>query len=178
MEVGNWVDADQSTGRVIHIPNGLLFTQVMANYSQGFYYIWNEIAVLVTFESDWKNAKAILERVAHDRGAKLSDAAEQNIREASKKFMIFYNHLTPVVYTSVKDSGVMLTMRYLCEPRRRRGSEQDMWEDILEEFAAVPNIDFAYPTQRLYANDREGKPETRPAHLYDKAPAADRPKRG
>lgn len=26
MEVGNWVEADQSTGRIVHIPNGLLFT--------------------------------------------------------------------------------------------------------------------------------------------------------
>ncbi|MFH1566425.1 MAG: mechanosensitive ion channel domain-containing protein, partial [Gemmatimonadota bacterium] len=32
MEIGNWVDADQSTGRVIHVPNGIVFTQVQANY--------------------------------------------------------------------------------------------------------------------------------------------------
>jgi small-conductance mechanosensitive channel len=27
MEIGGWVDADQSTGRVIHIPNGKVFTE-------------------------------------------------------------------------------------------------------------------------------------------------------
>lgn len=41
MEIGNWVDSDQSTGRVIHIPNGKIFNEVLANYSQGFQYIWN-----------------------------------------------------------------------------------------------------------------------------------------
>ncbi|NIQ11082.1 MAG: mechanosensitive ion channel family protein, partial [Gammaproteobacteria bacterium] len=66
--------------------------------------------------------------------------------------MIFYSKLTPVVYTSVKDCGVMLTIRYLCEPRKRRGSEQGIWEDILDAFAAHDNIDFAYPTQRFYDN--------------------------
>ena len=60
MEIGNWVDADQSTGRVIHIPNGKVFKEVLANYSKGFQYIWNEIPVLVTFESNWKKAKEIL----------------------------------------------------------------------------------------------------------------------
>jgi small-conductance mechanosensitive channel len=162
MEIGNWVDAEQSTGRVLHIPNGLLFTQVLANYSQGFYYIWHEIPVLVTFESDWRKAKSILQRVVLTHGGDIGDAAEEKVREAAKKFMIFYNHLTPVVYTKVQDSGVLLTLRYLCEPRRRRGSEQAMWEDILDAFAGEPDIDFAYPTQRLYANDREAKPAMRP----------------
>ena len=41
MEVGNWVEADQSTGRVIHIPNGKVFREAQANYSKGFEYIWN-----------------------------------------------------------------------------------------------------------------------------------------
>ena len=52
------------------------------------------------------------------------------------------------IYTSVKDGGVLLTIRYLCEPRRRCDSEQGIWEDILKGFSKYENIDFAYPTQR------------------------------
>jgi small-conductance mechanosensitive channel len=170
MEIGNWVDADQSTGRVIHIPNGKIFTDVMANYSQGFQYIWNEIPVLVTFESDWRKAKQILDEIAQQHGASLSDSAAKTLREAAKKFMIFYTKLTPKVYTTVKDCGVMLTIRYLCDPRKRRGSEQDMWESILDAFAEHKNIDFAYPTQRFYHNDTEGKPGTRPSAFYAESP--------
>src|SRR3989441_12617332 len=58
-EIGNWVNADQSSGRIIHIPNGKVFTEPVANYDKGFKYIWNEVPVLVTFESDWRQAKAI-----------------------------------------------------------------------------------------------------------------------
>ncbi|MBW2688937.1 MAG: mechanosensitive ion channel family protein [Deltaproteobacteria bacterium] len=166
MEIGNWVDSDQSTGRVIHIPNGKIFTDVLANYSQGFQYIWNEIPVLVTFESDWRKAKQLLDEIAQRHGTSLSDSAARKLREAAKKFMIFYSKLTPVVYTTVKDCGVMLTIRYLCEPRKRRGSEQEIWEDILDAFAAHDDIDFAYPTQRYYHNDTEGKPGTRPEAIY------------
>lgn len=58
---------------------------------------------------------------------------------------------TPTVYTDVKASGVNLTIRYLVDPRQRRGTEQKMWEDILDAFAAEPNIELAYPTTRFYS---------------------------
>jgi small-conductance mechanosensitive channel len=150
------VDADQSTGRVIRIPNGKIFSEMLANYSKGFRYIWNEIPVLVTFESDWQKAKEILAEIAERHAAHLSEKAQRKVREASKQFMIFYEKLTPIVYTTVKDSGVLLTIRYLCHPRQRRGTEEGIWEDILAAFARHDNIDFAYPTQRFYDHRAEG----------------------
>jgi small-conductance mechanosensitive channel len=162
LEIGNWVDADQSTGRVIHVNNGQVFTESVANFSKGFEHIWNEIAVLVTFESNWQKAKEILRDIANRHDEELSAAAEEKLREAARRFMIFYSKLTPTVYTSVKDCGVMLTIRYLCNPRRRRSSEESMWEDILHAFAENDDIDFAYPTQRFYDNIAEGKPGTKP----------------
>jgi len=157
MEIGNWVDADQSTGRVIRIPNGKVFTEMLANYSKGFRYIWHEIPVLITFESNWRKAKTTLTEIANRRGAEVSESAARKVREASEDVMIFYQKLTPVVYTTVKDSGVLLTIRCLCEPRRRRGVEEALWEDILEAFGQFDDIDLAYPTQRFFDRRIEGK---------------------
>lgn len=64
VEIGNWVSADQSTGRIIHIPNGWVFKSSTANYTQGFNFIWNELPITVTFESNWEAAKEILAEVA------------------------------------------------------------------------------------------------------------------
>jgi len=157
LEIGNWVGADQSTGRVIHIPNGKVFTEAVANYSKGFKYIWNEIPVLITFESDWRKARDILLDIGTRHAASMSEVAERRLREAARRFMIFYRKLTPTVYLSVEDSGVLLTIRYLCEPRNRRGTEQAIWEDILSAFEAREDIDFAYPTTRFFDNRAEGK---------------------
>lgn len=161
MEIGNWVDADQSTGRVIHIPNGKIFQEAQSNYSKGFEYIWNEIPVMVTFESNWKKAKSILTEVATQDAEKLTKAAEEKVRLAARKFMIFYTHLSPVVYTKIADSGVLLTIRYLCEPRKRRSTAEKISEDVLTRFAECDDIDFAYPTYRYYDNLSEGKPQAR-----------------
>lgn len=163
LEIGNWVDADQSTGRVIHVPNAKVLTDVLANYSKGFQDIWDELPVLVTFEGNWRKAKTILERVGAKHAEHLTEEAQQQILAASRKFLIFYSKLTPVVYTRVADSGVLLTLRYLTEPRRRRGVADAMWEDVLDEFAMRDDVDFAYPTRRLFDNVREGKPGTRSA---------------
>ena len=150
LEIGNWVDADQSTGRIIHVPNGKVFTTDQANYSKAFSFIWDEVGVLITFESNWKKTKKILQDIAEQQDD-LEEDARQKIREASSKYLIFYHKLTPRVYTSVRDSGVLLTIRYLCEPRQRRLRQETLWEEILDAFAAEPDIDLAYPTQRFYS---------------------------
>ena len=161
IEIGNWVDADQSTGRIIHIPNGIVFSKFQANYTAGFEYIWDEIPVMITFESNWKEAKVILKNAVEKHAIHLGKEAERQIKEAAKKFLISYQYLTPIVYTSVKDSGVVLTLRYLVHARSRRGTKEKIWEEILEQFNLRKDIDFAYPTTRFYDNIKEGKSEAR-----------------
>lgn len=158
LEIGNWVDADQSTGRVIHVPNGKVLSDPLANYTRGFQHIWHELPVLVTFESDWKKAKKILQDVIKEHAPEVGTAVQNQIRSYSSQYLIFYQKLDPIVYTKVMDSGVLLTIRFLTEPRKRRGYEEHMWEVILDRFGAEEDIDFAYPTTRLYDNRREGKP--------------------
>ncbi|MCD4828029.1 MAG: mechanosensitive ion channel family protein [Candidatus Cloacimonetes bacterium] len=163
LEIGNWVQADQSTGRMIYIPNGRVFQSCIANYESGFEFVWNEIPVMVTFESDWKKAKQILNDIVHLHSKDAIYEVEKQLRDASRKFLIYYRNLTPIVYTSVADCGVVLTLRYLCKVRRRRDSADIMWEEILVAFAKCPDIDLAYPTTRFYNNTTEGKPGAQPA---------------
>lgn len=159
LEIGNWVDADQSTGRVVHVPNGRVLSEPLANYTKGFQYIWHELAVLVTFESNWKKAKALLKEIVAEHAPQLGPDAQEQIRRRSSQYLIFYHKLDPIVYTRVVDSGVLFTLRFLTEPRKRRGYEEHLWEVILERFGAEADIDFAYPTTRFYDNRAEGKPE-------------------
>jgi small-conductance mechanosensitive channel len=157
LEIGEWVEADQSTGRVIHIPNGWVFKHAVANYDEAFAYIWNELQVTVTFESDWRAAKGALEQIVGEN----SEAIEPEIRRRMTETAHTIHHqlptLKPTVWTTAADSGVMLTVRYLCKPRERRSSASAIWEKVLDAFAALPNVDLAYPTTRFFDNTAEGK---------------------
>lgn len=174
LEVGNWVHADQSTGRVLHVPNGSIFKQTIANYNEAFGHIWNEIEVTVTFESDWRAAKKILEEILEANTEKIDDHIKRRIEAAAETLHIKFPKPTPVVWTSVVDSGVRLTMRYLCQPRARRNSSAQIWEAVLDRFAERDTIDFAYPTNRRFDNMSEGKPGARAAPAAGVAPSRTR----
>ncbi len=150
LEIGNWVDADQSTGRIIHCPNGKVFTESIFNYTRGFEYIWNEIKIVVTFESNWKKAKDIILDIGSKDYMDLGEKVKGRLERMSKKYMIHYEKLTPIVWTKIVDFGVELTLRYLTEARKRRSTQDAICHDILEKFSKEPDIDFAYPTYRIY----------------------------
>lgn len=150
LEIGNWVRSDQSTGRVVHVPNHLIFSDPLANYTSDFAFIWNELEVLVTFESDWEKAKKILQQISDSHLEEFVEQAEEQVRRAQKAYLIYYRHLTPIVYTDVQESGICLTIRHLSNPRNRRGVSQSLWEDILRKFDEQEDIELAYPTMRIF----------------------------
>ncbi|CAH2214232.1 mechanosensitive ion channel family protein [Tepidibacter aestuarii] len=152
MEVSSFENGEQSTGRIIIIPNYYIFSHSLVNYNKGFKYIWNEIKVLITFESDWEKAKKILTDISNNHSLHLSDEASRMVDKAKKDYMIHYKKLTPIVYTDVKESGIQLTIRYLCLPRQIRNTVNDIWEDILRIFGEEEDIQLAYPTTRITNN--------------------------
>lgn len=156
METRNWVDADQSTGRIVYIPNSIIFDEPLFNYSTGIPYVWEEIPIYVTYESNWEKAKAILLDIARRHGESITEEAEESIKETSRKYMIFDASLEPMVYTSIDNkNGITLTIRYLCGYRNRRLSTEKVYEEVLEKFRLEADIEFAYPTERVYDRERE-----------------------
>lgn len=149
LEIGNWVDADQSTGRIVNFPNSFLFKSENFNYSRGFEFIWNEIPILVTFESDWKKAKEIMVLHADKLAEGMENKVRRKIDAMRNRYMIYYGTITPIVYTDIKDSGVELTIRYLTEAKKRRSTQDSLCQSILEDFQKEPNVNFAYPTYRI-----------------------------
>lgn len=151
LEIGNWVESDQSTGRVIHVPNLEIFTKPSANYTTEFPFLWHEVPVLVTFDSDWRRAKTVLEEIAREYSSATSKKAQDYLHRARGRLLISYTNLASIVYTSVEESGVLLTIRCLVEPRHRRGVSESIWEAILDGIEAEPEISLAYPTLSVHA---------------------------
>lgn len=134
VEVSSKEFGEQSTGRIVHLPNNFLFLHAVTNANRGFEYIWNEIEVHITLESDWEMAKELLMEIINRHSLHLTKEAEEKLYEASKKYMIYYHNLTPIVYLNVKPGYIELNIRYLCEPRQARVTENQIWQDILVAF--------------------------------------------
>ena len=156
-EIGNWVDADQTTGRVLHIPNGIVFVEPLANYNEGFPYIWLEVPVTVTFESDWEVAREMvqetIERHAADPGHVVEVADSER---AANQYFSLYRDLAPAVYVKAIDFGATVTGRVLVPARGRRKVESKIWQDLLRAINETPRVELAYPTTRFFRADLEG----------------------
>lgn len=132
VEVGNWVDGDQSTGRTIRVPNALVLTTPVANYTKGVGYIWNELSVVVGLDADWKLARTLLNQAVQAFYAEYGSPPEVGMHDDEE--FVFYKKTKPKVYVHVADGGVKLDLRYLCRPKRRRDSEHFIWMAVLDSF--------------------------------------------
>ena len=96
---------------------------------------------------------------------------KQRLDEAAHTLHIKFPKLTPIVWTTVVEYGVRLSMRYLCKPRARRSSASQIWEEVLDAFGGMPSVAFAYPTTRRFDNVTEGKADARAEPPPNVAPA-------
>jgi len=150
MEVGNWVEGDQITGRLIHVPNGVIFTDDLANYTEGFDYIWEEIGFTVTFESSWERGEKLLRQAIRTAVPEAKEEASEGIWQTARDYRLTIGELDSDVFIRVDDHGVTLIGRYLVNVRQRRVVKSMLWRSILDAVGGEPAVSFAYPTTRTY----------------------------
>jgi len=56
METGEWISGDQHTGRISVIPNSYVLSNTINNYTKDFNFLWDEIILHITYDSDWREA--------------------------------------------------------------------------------------------------------------------------
>jgi small-conductance mechanosensitive channel len=151
MEIGNWVKADQSTGRLVTVPNGWLFTRSLANSHRGFPFLWHEVPIVITYESDWKTAQKVYTDILTAYEEVGREARQKTLEELEKQrdYLISFQHLTPIVYASNANYGIRLTGRYLCDPRKRRSTEARIFGELLNRLKETKGVSIAYPTFRI-----------------------------
>ncbi len=150
MEIGNWVEGDQITGRLVHVPNGVIFTDDLANYTEGFDYIWEEIGFTVTFESSWERGEELLRQAIRTAVPEAKEEASEGIWQTARDYRLTIGELDSDVFIRVDDHGVTLIGRYLVNVRQRRMVKSELWRSILDAVGGEPAVSFAYPTTRTY----------------------------
>ena len=158
MEVGNWVEKNQSTGRIINIPNGKIFTEFTFNYTIEFDAIWDEMNILLTFNSNYQKAENIIKEILEETSdKKFLNEIEDNQQKMSKKYALKQGKLTPITYVDIKESGISFQLRYLVPVRLQRKKHDLINRKILKRFNKEKDIEFAYPSRSIYYNKKTDK---------------------
>ena len=146
IEIGEWIEGDQSTGRIVKVPNSIVWSTSVANYTKSFPFIWNELSILITPQSDYETFRKELHHIGVTHTQEVVGEAQSALRKA-KDDIIMFNKLTPIVYVKpqfAKPSGYLFTLRYLCQPKNRRLSEQIMMDQIFLTIKNNPDIQLRF----------------------------------
>lgn len=129
-------DNNQSTGIIINVPNSVIFNNATKNYNSVFKYIWDELVIKVSIDTDIQKAKDILFDILKSEET-IKDIPKKMKRELAKNsadYHIYYNNLTPIIYTKIVDDGIILNVRFLIHPKKQRNIESNIYEQILDRF--------------------------------------------
>ena len=136
LEIGKRVYGEQSTGRIIHIPNSYIFTKTLKNYTKVFKYIWDEIKVDVPLDADIKKTEEILYEIVFDNETlkEIPKKMEDAVDEAILEYRIYYNNLDPIIYIKIERSHIEMYIRYLVNPKKARDVQNEINMRIMEEY--------------------------------------------
>jgi small-conductance mechanosensitive channel len=146
MEIGEWVGGDQATGRLTTFPNSYVLTSKLINYTKDHNFVWDEIEIPITYDSDWKDAVTRILRVVEDETKAMTAQAEKEISKLGERFFLHKKVVEPAIFLQLTDNWIIFYIRYITEVRERRILKDKMSRLILEEIQRAENVQIA-PTR-------------------------------
>lgn len=130
-QVGGAVGSEEAVNRPILIPNAMLFTNVVINYTsrQDAAFILDEVVVRITYDTNWDEAERILLTAA---------------REVTQD-IIAQTHQEPYVRSDIYDYGIYLRLRYMTKATDRPRLAYEITKRIFKDFQSSAQVDFAIP---------------------------------
>lgn len=130
LEIREWVDGDQATGRLSMMPNGVVLSKSIINYTKDHSFIWDEITLPLTYESDWREAAKAFENIARKETERYVADAEKQMAAIMQKYYFSARAVEPAVFVTVTDNWIALSIRYITDARHRREIKSELHQLI------------------------------------------------
>ncbi|MGZ4815265.1 MAG: mechanosensitive ion channel family protein [Terriglobales bacterium] len=154
MEIGNWITADQAAGRIVQYPNSQIFGTPVYNYTQNFSYIWDQVDLPITYDSNLEAATRIMSDAGNEYTREFLQKAERDLEQMGHSFLVPKFELKPHVYVSFDSNYVTLTMRYIVDPHQRRAAKSFLFEQMLKKIGSRQDIQYGSTTADLTIHGR------------------------
>ncbi|MFN3604068.1 MAG: mechanosensitive ion channel family protein [Leptonema sp. (in: bacteria)] len=129
----------QSSGRVIHIPNSFILLHPIINFSKEFLFNWLEIRIPITLNSDWKKVEILILSIVN-KILQSNTLNEEKIHFSKNEYSIHFSRLTPKTYVEFSNGAIVITVRFLCEPKKQRIFKDIFWREFLTKIKNLKNI--------------------------------------
>ncbi|WP_149277004.1 mechanosensitive ion channel family protein [Pareuzebyella sediminis] len=130
MEIGEWVSTDNYSGRIVKISNAFVFKGPIKNYSLDFPFVWDELNIFITFQSDLDVAKKLVIETAQNQLANYAKASKARWSAMVERYYIENAAIEPSIAIKVTDNWVALNLRYITDYKKRRATQNELFEEI------------------------------------------------
>ncbi|WP_328291854.1 mechanosensitive ion channel family protein [Kineococcus sp. NBC_00420] len=126
-----WVHSRQYTGRVVTVTNAVIFEEPVYNYTRDFPYLWEEIALPVSYDADRHRAESILLDAARTHAVVDDPDAERALARMRTRYAMADAALAPAVYWRITDNWLELSLRFLVHHRGVREVKDAITRQVL-----------------------------------------------
>jgi small-conductance mechanosensitive channel len=133
MEMGNWVDGDLYSGRIVRIANSFVFKEPVFNYSSDFPFLWDEIKIPIRYGSEIETTRNLLKKVVLTITQDYSNEASGIWSVMTRKYRIEKATTAPMITLTANDNWIEFTIRYVVNYKQRRITKDRLFTNILEE---------------------------------------------
>jgi len=140
-EIGGTINSEETSGRIVMIPNSIMFEKNIINYTLMDEFILDDVGVFITFESDLDMAILI---------------CEESARKVTKDFKDKMP-TQPYVRTWFSGSGIDIKTRYYIKASERIRISSEITQEIFRRFKQEKDIEIAYPHTEVVLRQKKEK---------------------
>jgi small-conductance mechanosensitive channel len=149
LEIMEWINGDQATGRICIIPNSVVLSGTVHNYTKEFNFIWDEITIPLTYESDWQQAHDKISVILQKETQKITAQADEALKKLGQRYYLTRRQAEPSIFIVLTDNWIEFNIRYVTDVATRRAVATRISRLILEEIQKSENIHIASTTLRI-----------------------------
>ena len=132
-----WVKSRQFTGRIVTVSNAKIFAEPVYNYTRDFPFIWEEMAIPITYQADRARVEAIMLDAAKQQSVDPDSLAAEYKEGLQARFGVEPIDLVPRVFYRITDNWLELTVRFIVHTHGIRGAKDAMSRTIIAELDKV-----------------------------------------
>lgn len=133
MEIGQWVNSDNYTGRIVKLSNAFVFKGPVYNYSQDFPFIWDEFNLPIRYGSNIDLAKSIIIKTATETLSEYTMNSKAQWNAVVNKYYIEDAQVDPTLAITLTDNWIQFNLRYIVDFKKRRLTKHILHDKIRKE---------------------------------------------
>lgn len=130
MEIGEWVQSDNYSGRIVKLSNAFVFKGPVCNYSTDFPFVWDEITLPVKYGSDIRLANELILGAARHELAAYAEYAKNHWKRMLRIYLIEDAHVEPTLTMQLTDNWIAFNLRYVVDYKKRRSTKHQLYSEI------------------------------------------------